>query len=47
MEAVVLKTKYSQGIGTETQGMDYVFPPDDLWFGSDNKNCNCIVLLYI
>ena len=34
----------SRGIGTETCWMDYVFPPDDLWFGSDNKNCTCTVL---
>ena len=37
-----------RGIGTETCWMDYVFPPDDLWFGSGNKNCTCMVLyIYI
>ena len=24
-------------IGTETCGVDDVFPPDDLWFGSDTN----------
>ena len=35
-------------IGTEICGMDYVFPPDDLLVGSDNKNtCTCICYIYI
>ena len=40
MEAVVIYLYTSRGRGIETCGIDYVFPPHDLWFGSDNnKNC--------
>ena len=31
-------------MGTEICGMDYVFPPNDFWFGSDDKNFPCAML---
>ena len=41
-----------RGIGTETNGIDNVFPPDDLWFGLNTQMdfYNCIYIcmyLYI
>ena len=32
-----------QGTGTETCGIDSVFPPDDLWIGLDTY-MNCILI---
>ena len=37
-----------RGIGTETSEADYVFPPDDLRFGSDtDTNCVVVYELYL
>ena len=49
MEAVVIQVYASRGIGTETCGMDYMFPSDDLWSGLNNdNNCTCTVFfIYI
>ena len=37
---VLLNT--GRGIGTETYRLDIVFPPDDLWFGSDTEHKHII-----
>ena len=38
-----------RGVGTETCGVDNVFPPDDLWFGLDTCDSlyECIIWLYL